>query len=513
MRLTSPWNFSRSCRRYNDTLLSHTADLKSKTIRGGVARLGAQGANLLLRVAVLMILARLLGPKEFGLVGMVTAFTGILSLFRDFGLSAAAVQRPTVSEEQIAALFWINILLGALLGVLMAAMAPAIAAFYHEPRLIGVTVVLATGLLFNAAGIQHSALLQRQMRFTALAVISVLSLIIGSAIAIGGAEAGYGYWALVGMSVTTPLIATIGCWVTTGWVPAMLHRRAEIRSMLQFGGTLTLNGILAYIAYNAEKVMIGRFWGADAIGIYGRAYYLVTIPTDNLNSAVGEVAFSALSRLQHDPIRFRSYFLKGFSLILGLTLPITFACALFADDAVFVLLGPKWTDAAAIVRLIAPTIAIFAVINPLGWLLYSIGLVARSLKIALVFAPTMITGYIIGLPYGPKGVALAYSVVMMLWVIPFIFWCVHGTMISLRDILLAASRPLASGILAGGLAFGVRVICGQFVSPLPRLSLESGVLLLVFYGVLLFVAGQKSLYLNILGGLKGRSLPLDPIPS
>jgi PST family polysaccharide transporter len=283
--------------------------------------------------------------------------------------------------------------------------------------------------------------------------------------------------------------------------------------MLQFGGTLTLNGILAYIAYNAEKVMIGRFWGADAIGIYGRAYYLVTIPTDNLNSAVGEVAFSALSRLQHDPIRFRSYFLKGFSLILGLTLPITFACALFADDAVFVLLGPKWTDAAAIVRLIAPTIAIFAVINPLGWLLYSIGLVARSLKIALVFAPTMITGYIIGLPYGPKGVALAYSVVMMLWVIPFIFWCVHGTMISLRDILLAASRPLASGILAGGLAFGVRVICGQFVSPLPRLSLESGVLLLVFYGVLLFVAGQKSLYLNILGGLKGRSLPLDPIPS
>jgi PST family polysaccharide transporter len=502
--------FSRSCRPYNPTLLSHTADLKGKTIRGGVARLGAQGANLLLRVAVLMVLARLLGPKDFGLVGMVTAFTGVLTLFRDFGLSAAVVQRPTVSEKQISTLFWINILFGVVLGLIMAAIAPAIAAFYHEPRLVAVTVVLATGFLFNAAGIQHSALLQRQMRFTALAVISVLSLIVGSAMAIGGAEAGYGYWALVGMSVTTPLIATIGFWVTTGWVPAMPHRRTEIRSMLQFGGTLTLNGILAYVAYNAEKVMIGRFWGADAIGIYGRAYYLVTIPTDNLNSAVGEVAFSALSRLQHDPIRFRSYFLKGFSLILGLTLPITFACALFADDIVFVLLGPKWTDAAAIVRLIAPTIAICAIINPLGWLLYSMGMVARSLKIALVFAPTMIAGYLIGLPYGPRGVAFAYSAVMMLWVIPFIFWCVHGTAISRWDILLAVSRPLASGILAGGLALGVGAICGQFVPPFARLLLESGSLLVVFFAALLFVAGQKSLYLDLLGGLKWPSLHPDP---
>ena len=275
--------------------------------------------------------------------------------------------------------------------------------------------------------------------------------------------------------------------------------------MMHFGGTLTLNGLVAYIAYNAEKVMIGRFWGADAIGIYGRAYQLINIPTDNLNSAVGEVAFSALSRLQDDPIRLKSYFLKGFSLILGLTLPITIACALFADDVVFVFLGPKWKDAAAIVRLLAPTIAIFAIINPLGWLIYSIGLVARGLKIALVFAPIMITGYVIGLPYGPKGVAFAYSAVMTLWVIPHILWCVHGTAISLRDILLAVSRPLASGILAGGLAFAVRLICGPIVSPLPRLVLESSVLFVAFFGALLFAAGQKSLYLDLLRGLKGPS--------
>jgi PST family polysaccharide transporter len=186
-------------------------------------------------------------------------------------------------------------------------------------------------------------------------------------------------------------------------------------------------------------------------------------------------------------------------------MPITIGCALFADDVVFFLLGPKWTDAAAIVRLLAPTIAIFAIINPLAWLLYAIGLIARCLKISLVSAPIMITAYAMGLPYGPKGVALAYSAVMTLWVIPHILWCVHGTVISVRDILRTASRPLASGILAGGLAFGVRLICGEFVSPLLRLVLESSVLLVTFYGALLFAAGQKSLYLDLLGRLKGPS--------
>ena len=280
--------------------------------------------------------------------------------------------------------------------------------------------------------------------------------------------------------------------------------------MMHFGSTLTLNGLVAYIAYNGEKILIGRFWGADAIGIYGRAFQLVNIPTDNLNGAIGEVAFSALSRLQDDPARFKSYFLKGFSLVLGLTLPITFACALFADDVVFVILGPKWKDAATVVRLLAPTIAIFAIINPLGWLMYSIGLVARSLRIALVFAPIMIAGYVLGLPYGPKGVAFAYSAVMILWVIPHILWCIHGTVISFRDILLAVSRPLTSATVAGVVAYGAQLLCHPFGSAVPRLIMETSILFMMFFGGLLSAGEQKSLYLGLLRGLRGPDLRHEP---
>jgi O-antigen/teichoic acid export membrane protein len=488
-------------------------DLKQKTVQGGVARLAAQAINFFVRLVSLMILARLLGPEDFGVVGMVTAFTGVLSLFRDFGLSAAAVQRATVTEQQTSTLFWINIVVGAFLALLTIAMAPFVAAFYHEPRLSAVTAVMALGFLFNAAGVQHSAVLQRHMRFTALAVINTVSLVVGTGIAIGGAIAGYGYWALVAMTVAVPLISTVGLWIATAWIPGMPQRRVGLRSMMHFGGTLTLNGLVVYIATNAEKVLLGRFWGVDAVGLYGRAYQLINIPTDNLNSAAGEVAFSALSRLQNHPARLRSYFLKGYSLILALTVPSTIACAVFADDVIAVLLGPQWKAAGAIFRLLAPTILVFAIANPLSWLLTSIGRVGRLLKMGLVIAPIMILGYVAGLPYGPKGVALAYSAVMLTWLIPLVIWALHGTPVAPRDILLALSRPLVSSLVAGGLAYSVRVAYGQFLSPVPRLALEGFILAVAYLAMLLFVAGEKVFYLDLLRTLKGSSSSVEESPA
>jgi len=480
-------------------------DLKRRTIRGGFAKICSQGANFLLRMGSLMILARLLDPKDFGLVGMVTAVLGVFNVFRDFGLSAAAVQRMTVTKEQASTLFWINVLVGAILGVLALAMAPFVAAFYHEQRLFGVTAVLATAFLFNAAGVQHTALLERQMRFTTLSVIDFVALLASTTIAIGMATHGFGYWALVATTTVTPLVCTLGLWLTTAWIPGRPHKQVGVRSMMRFGGTLTLNGLVMYIASNFEKILLGRFWGVDALGLYGRAYQLINIPTENLNSAAGGVAFAALSRLQGEPARLKSYFLKGYSLVLSLTVPITFTCALFADDMILVFLGPKWKSAAVVFRLLAPTTLAFAIVNPLGWLLSSLGLVGRGLKIALVLGPVMVAGYLIGLPYGPKGVACAYSAVMMLSVIPLVAWATRGTMISLRDILLVASRPLLSGIVGAGLAFGLQLLYGSLLPALPRLALGVTVVFSVYLGMLLYVMGQKPFYMDLLREFGGRS--------
>src|ERR1700758_5560114 len=128
-------------------------DLKERVIRGGLAKVLAQGVSFTLRIGSLMVLARLLDPKDFGLVGMVAAFTGVLNLFRDFGLSTATVQRVDVTDEQVSTLFWINVLVGVALGILLTAMAPVVVAFYHEPRLLWVTIILATSFVFNGFGV------------------------------------------------------------------------------------------------------------------------------------------------------------------------------------------------------------------------------------------------------------------------------------------------------------------------------------------------------------------------
>jgi O-antigen/teichoic acid export membrane protein len=490
-------------------------DLKQRVVRGGFAKLCAQAANYAVRIASLVVMARLLSPQDFGLVGMVTAFTGVLGLFRDFGLSAAAVQRVDVTENQISTLFWINILVGTVLALLTAAMAPIAVGFYHEPPLFWVMIALGTSFLFNAAGVQHSALLQRQMRFDTLAKIDVVSSFISACAGIAMAAVGFKYWALVATAVSYPMIASLCMWLTSGWIPGRPRKGIDLRPMMRFGSGLTLTVLIVYVAYNFEKVLLGRYWGANAVGLYGRAYQLSNLPVDSLNYSVGEVAFSALSRVRNDPPRFRNYFLKGYSLVLALTIPITIAVALFAPELISLLLGPKWKDAAPIFRLLAPTILVFAVINPIGWLIFSLGMVGRSLKVAMVLAPIVICGYITGLPYGPKGVALAYSTVMILWMVPHIAWGVHGTFVSLRDIGVAASRPILSGLVAGAVTFGAQFLCDQSLSAIPKLILGLGLLFSVYVGMLFYAMGQKPLYSKLFRDIVGRSSLKEksPVPA
>ena len=479
-------------------------DLKERAVRGGAAKTFAQAATFVLRIGAVALLARMLEPHEFGLVNMVTAMTGVLSILKDAGLSLATVQRATITDEQLSTLFWLNVLVGGILTLLTAGMAPALAAFYREPRLVQVTVGLAPGFFLNGLGVQHSAILARQMRFTACAAIDIAAILVSTAVGIAMALTGYGYWALVGMSLAFPAASSAGAWLVARWVPGPPRRSAGIRSLLQMGGAVTFNSVIVYVAYNIEKVLLGRYWGADAVGVYGRAYQLINLPTDNLNSAVGGVALSALSRLQDDPARQRSYFLKGYSLVVALTLPATIACALFADEIVFVVLGPKWAEAGVILRLLTPTILVFGLINPMFWLLFSRGLMGRSVRIALVIAPLVIGAYVVGLPYGPRGVALAYSIALTVWLWPHILWCLRGTPISPGDLLRSVSKPFLSGAAAGAICVGFQAAArASALSPLARLALGCAVLTGSYLWMLLYATGQKAFYLDLLRGLRG----------
>ena len=475
-------------------------DLTRKATRGALVSTVGQVGMLALRTGSLMVLARLLVKEDFGLVNMVTAFTGFLALFRDAGLSMATVQRASITRAQVSTLFWANLAVGGLLALLAAAAAPFLATFYKEPRLLWVTVALGTGFIFNGAGAQHRAMLLRSMRFSMLALIDIGSIAVSIVLGIGMAMAGHGYWALVAMTVGQPAISLPGVWLATRWIPGMPQRRSGIRSMLAFGGAVTLNNLIIYIAYNADKVLIGRFWGAAALGIYGRAYQLINMPNENLYSTIGVVAFPALSRVQADPARLRTAFLKGYSLFLSLVMPITVGCAFFANDIVLVFLGPKWQDAASIFRLLAPATLGFAFINPFAWLMLAGGRAGRFLKIAMIFTPVLITSYALGLRHGPHGVAIGFSIGMAVCTLPFQLCAKHGTSITLRDLFKAMAPSVMSIATGAALTFAAQSVVQRLGQPFERLVTESAILFGIYLLTLLFIMKQKTVYADLLRG-------------
>jgi O-antigen/teichoic acid export membrane protein len=469
-----------------------------RTAHGAVVTTIAQTGGFALRMASMVVLARLVAPRDFGLVGMVTAFTGFLGLLRDGGLSMAAVQRSTITHDQTSTLFWINLAVGGILAALCGLSAPVLVRFYGEPRLFGIAIVIGLGFIFNGAAIQHRALLQRAMRFQALAAIDTVSLVVSIGLAIGAAAAGAGYWAIVVMTIGLPAAGGVGAWMAARWIPGPPRRGTGVRSMIWYGGAITLNNIIVYVAYNTDKVLLGRFWGAEALGIYGRAYQLINIPTENLNASVGLVAFPALSRMQHDPARLRDYFLKGHGLFLCLVMPIAAGCFLFADDIVRVFLGPKWSEAGVIFRLLSPTIVAFALVNPLAWIIFAAGHTVRALKISSLVVTVAIVGYGLGLRAGPQGVALGFSLAMTLLVVPISMWAVRDTAISVWDIGRGVMYPLLSIAAASTAAYVLHGWTNGFDAALIRLVVETAILFGTYTVVLLWVLGQKAKYSAIL---------------
>ena len=481
------------------------SDARGRSIRGGVVSVGSQGLRFVLRTASMMALARLLTPEDFGLQGMVLVMTGFLALFRGAGLSTVTVQRGTVSHDQVSTLFWINVAMGVTLATVLTLASPAIAAFYRDPRLTPICAVSALAFVFHGFSIQHYALLQRQMRFVTLAVIELAAVTIGVAVGVGMALLTFRYWALVGMAVVTPLVTAIGCWASLPWMPGAPKRHRDMRSMLSMGGTLTLNCLVMYLAYNTEKILLGRFWGADALGVYGRAYQLISLPSDLLTSGVSTVAFPTLARLQNDSERLHRAFLRGYSVVVSLTIPTAISCAVYADDIIQIMLGPKWSGVVPVFQLMIPTILAFALINPFAWFLISSGRARRSLNIAFFVAPVSILGAVLGMRFGPKGVALALSVMMTVLTIPVIGLARAGTTMRGRDIWNALRCPLLAGCVAA--IVGVAVSRGLvMIVPTPAEVLVGLVVIYsVYFVVLLFPLKQADLYRDLFRQVLRRS--------
>jgi O-antigen/teichoic acid export membrane protein len=461
--------------------------LGDRTARGGIVTLSSQAIKFVLGIVSTVVLARLLTPADYGLVGMVAVITGFVAIFKDLGLSSATIQKADLTESQITMLFWVNVAASAAIMLLTAAIAPLVARFYHEPRLTLITVGYASGFLLGGLSVQHAALLNRRMRFAALAYIDIMSLVAGIVVAIVLASRGAKYWALVASQLTQGLAYTIGVWYVCRWRPGRPHRNSDVTSMLMFGRNLTGFSIINYFARNLDNLLIGRFWGTVELGLYTRAYQLLMLPIDQINSPITAVAVPALSRLTDSPERYRSAYLRLIEKIALLTMPLMAFMIVCSQWVIQLLLGPSWAGVTGIFQLLA--IAGFAqpICSTSGWLFITQGRSRDMLRWGMVGPPIIIVSILVGLPWGATGVALSYSVTFMCIITPALFWFVgRSGPVGARHVfgavipmLIASGAGLATAATVRWFIAGVGPLLGILICGAVSLSTTLLVLLVI----------------------------------
>ena len=474
------------------------ADLKGRTVRGGAVTLGAQAVKFVLQLVSTAVLARLLTPNDFGLIAMVAAFTGFVSLFNDLGLSMATVQRQHITHDQVSTLFWINVALSLLFMLLAAVVAPAFAWFYGEPRLTLITLATAATFIFGGLTAQHTALLRRQMRFTPLALIEIASLAAGITTAITLASLGFGYWSLVAMTAAAAAATMLLTWLSSGWKPGLPKRRSGVRPMLAFGGSLTAFNFLNYFTRNADNVIVGTMLGAPTLGIYSRAYNLLMLPISQINDPIGGVAMPALSRLQNDPAGFRRYYVRAIQTLAFATMPLVLFCFVATDAIILTILGPQWTDAVSVFRWLALGAFVGTINFAPGWLCVSLGRANRQLYWAILSAPLAVLAFFVGAHWGVDGVAAAFSVSWTLLFILFVVYACYGSPVRLRDLVRCLWRIVAASVLAGiGLGILAEALWPE-LSPGARLIGDGLLFATMYLGCWMVIPGGRAALADIL---------------
>jgi O-antigen/teichoic acid export membrane protein len=415
------------------------ADLKGRSVRGVLATLTSQGSLFVIQSISTVVLARLLTPVDFGLVAMVTAISDLATPFADLGLTQATVQRKEISHDQISALFWINVIIGLAFTLLMVALGPALAWFYREPRLKSIAALVSVIFLISGIRAQPEALLRRQMRFSALAVRNIFSLSVAVFLAIAIAWRGAGYWAVVTIPLTAQFMQMAIAWWLVKWKPSLPRRTAGVGSMLAFGGNLAASFLVFGVHRNADNILVGWYWGAGPLGLYSRAYNLLMLPLRQLNAPIAAVAIPAFSRIQGNPERFARYYLRAISLMVWIAAPVFGFLFVGAEPVIRLVLGPQWHNAAPVFRILAISALAQLLLQSTVWLFVSRGKSDRLLKLLLMISPFIIGSFVAGLPFGIKGVALSYSIVLVIllpWILRYAFAGTALTLKSLQRVLL-----------------------------------------------------------------------------
>ena len=375
-----------------------TDDLGQKASRGIAMTMGGLWGRALLQMAAVVVLGRLLTPADYGLIAMVSAVLGVAELLRDFGMTGAIIQAQELSDRVWRSVLWFSAFVGAALSVVVALCAPLIAALYHEPQLVKITLVLAPGTLFSGLAMPLQAMASKRLKFGTLALLDIGSMAAGVIVGITTALLGWGYWSLVAMGGGQFLVRLPVLWavVRPKFGPPRIVK--ETWPLIGQGGSIFgAGGPRIRGRRIRQRHHRGRGSGPVALGQYSRAYALYLLPLQQMNGPLGRVALPVLSTLRDDSKRYRRY-ARSAALVIGyLTLPTYAVAAGVANPLVHLLLGDGWSKVATLFSLLAIAGFAQAIGRLRTWIYISLGHSHRQFLYDLVARPIVILGFFVGI--------------------------------------------------------------------------------------------------------------------
>ena len=396
--------------------------LKSRAVRGAGITVFSQTLVYAVQTISTIILARLLTPNDFGMVAMITVFSMLLVNFGVNGFTEAIIQEKEINHRQMSTLFWVNFAMNTLIALIFVAISPFLAKFYREPRIGLVGVVMAAPIFFTGLSTEHMALLKRNMRFRRIAAIDIGASIISVSIAIVMAIGGWEYWAVVSRQVIVFMLSAVGAWILCRWSPGLPRLGVGVRSMVRFALNTYANFCLTYFNRNVDKLLIGKYFGSEPLGNYDRAYHLSSILPNQLTVPLANVAFATLSRLRDEPERYRYYYGRVISTLALISFPLSAVLTIVGKDLIVLILGSQWEEAGVIFTALGPGIGMTILYSTHGWLHISLGRADRWFRWGIIAFIATVIFYLIGLPFGPLGVAIAYSASSYILIIPALIY-------------------------------------------------------------------------------------------
>ena len=482
-------------------------DLGGRSRRGGAVLMGAQVVRVAGQMATLVVLARLLPPSAFGLLAMVAAIGLVLDLVKEFGLSAATIQKTDITQAQISALFWINAGIGASLGLLLFLAAPLLARFYGQPELADIARWLALGFAASGLTVQHWALLRRQMRFGAIAGMETTADLASFGAAIALASAGAGYWALLVQRLIPPLILLIASWTFCRWRPARPAPAKGLAPLLGYGAGLTTGQLSVAFARSVDQILIGWLWGPAVLGLYERTTRLLLMPITAINAPFYATAMPALSRVLDQPARYRSIFGQVMQKLALLTMPAFALAAVTADWVTAILFGPAWHQAIPLVALFSVSAIFLPVLTAVFLLYFSQARTREMLRATLIDSTLTIAATFAGLPWGVIGIATSLMLVGLLVRTPVAFWlATRRGPVGLGTVWRAIAPPISIAIAIGMIVGGLHLLMPD-PTPVAMAMVAATALAIMLVGLLAWPETRREVRQVLAGGRVSLSHP------